>query len=176
MSITSFGAYLISGTTYPKLTQNGHCLDRKPGSGQPVYFLWNLGMRFYQYHPEGEIKPFQWVVSQNAQVGFGRLEPLGKTEEFCAMIRAQDNYPSRSDLQSLRSVSVQRRAEKLPEPGHPAEFVLKQNHGNSHAQTPPMPHTYMRSSSYDSTYCYLVHFELVQTCCLSKLCYAHSLL
>ena len=26
----------------------------------------------------------------------------------------------------------------------------KQNHGNSHAQTPPMPHTYM-SSAYDST-------------------------
>jgi len=75
-------------------------------------------MRFYQYHPEGEIKPFQWVVSQNARVGIGRLEPLGKTEEFYAMIRAQDNYPSRSDLQPLRSVSVQRRAEKLPEPDH----------------------------------------------------------
>jgi len=73
--------------------------------------MWNLGMRFYQYHPEGEIKPFQWVVSQNTRDGIGRLEPLGKTEEFCAMIRAQDNYPSRSDLQSLRSVSVQRRAE-----------------------------------------------------------------
>ena len=29
MSFTSFGAYLISGTTYPKLTQNGHYLDRK---------------------------------------------------------------------------------------------------------------------------------------------------
>ena len=78
-------------------------------------------MRFYQYHPEGEIKPFQWVVSQNARVGIGRLEPLSKTEEFCAMIRAQDNHPSRSDLQLLRSVSVQRRAERLLEPGRPAQ-------------------------------------------------------
>ena len=78
-------------------------------------------MRFYQYHPEGEIKPFQWVVSQNARVGIGRLEPFGKTEESCAMIRAQDNYPSRSDLQLLRIMSVQRRAEKLPEPGRPAQ-------------------------------------------------------
>ena len=95
----------------------------RPGSGRPAYFLWNLGMRFYQYHPKGEIKPFQWVVSQNARVGIGRLEPLGKTEEFCAMIRAQDNYPSRSDLQPLRSVSVQRRAESLPEPGHPAQTM-----------------------------------------------------
>ena len=37
------------------------------------------------------------------------------------MIRAQDNYPSRSDLQPLRIVSVQRRAKKLPEPGRPAQ-------------------------------------------------------
>ena len=78
-------------------------------------------MRFYQYHPEGEIKPFQWVVSRNARVGIRRLEPLGKTEEFCAMIRAQDNYPSRRDLQPLRSVSVQWRAERLLEPGRPAQ-------------------------------------------------------
>jgi len=78
-------------------------------------------MRFYQYHPEGEIKPFQWVVSQNARVGIGRLEPLGKTEEFFAIIRAQDNYPSRSDLQPLRSVSVQWRAKRLPELGRPAQ-------------------------------------------------------
>src|SRR6185369_4110196 len=85
----------------------------RPESGRSAYFLWNLGMRFYQYHLEGEIKPFQWVVSQNARVGIGRLEPLGKMEEFCAMIRAQDNYPSRSDHQLLRSVSVQRRAEDL---------------------------------------------------------------
>ena len=63
----------------------------RPESGRLAYFLWNLGMRFYQYHTEGEIKPFQWVVSQNARVGIERLEPLGKTEEFCAMIRAQDN-------------------------------------------------------------------------------------
>ena len=69
-----------------------------PEGPSPEYFLWNLSMRFYQYHPEGEIKPFQWVVSQNPRVGTGRLEPLGKTDEFCAMIRAQDNYPSRSDL------------------------------------------------------------------------------
>ena len=42
-------------------------------------------------------------------------------EELCAMIRTQDNYPSRCDLQPLRSVSVQRRAEILPEPGRPAQ-------------------------------------------------------
>ena len=29
MSSTSFGVYLISGTIYPNLTQNGRCLDRK---------------------------------------------------------------------------------------------------------------------------------------------------
>ena len=29
MSSTSFGVYLTSGTTYPNLTQNGCCLDRK---------------------------------------------------------------------------------------------------------------------------------------------------
>ena len=29
MSSTSFGVYLISGVTYPNLTQNGRCLDRK---------------------------------------------------------------------------------------------------------------------------------------------------
>ena len=93
----------------------------RPESGRPAYFLWNLSMRFYLYHPEGEIKPFQWVVFQDAQVGIGRHEPLGKTKQFCAMIRAQDNYPSRSDLQPLRSVSVQRRAERLPELGRPAQ-------------------------------------------------------
>ena len=116
---TSFGVYLTSGTTYPKLTQNGHCLDRKAWI-RPAYFLWNFGMRFYQYHPEREIKPFQWVVSQNARVGIGRLEPLGKTEEFCVMIRAQDNHPSRSDLLPLRSVSMQRRAKIPPESSRPA--------------------------------------------------------
>jgi len=77
-------------------------------------------MRFYQYHLEGEIKPFQWVVSQNARVGIERLEPLGKTEEFCARIIAQGNHPSRSDLQPLRSVLVQQRAEIPPEPGRRA--------------------------------------------------------
>ena len=93
----------------------------RPESGRPAYFLWNIGMRFYQYHLEGEIKPFQWVVSQNARVGIGRLEPLGKMEGFYAMIREQDNYPSRSDLQPLRSMLVQRRAERLPELGCPAQ-------------------------------------------------------
>ena len=63
----------------------------RPEYSRPAYFRWNLGMRFYQYHPEGEIKPFQWVVSRNARVGIGRLEPLGKIEELCAMIRAQDS-------------------------------------------------------------------------------------
>ena len=43
----------------------------------------------------------------------------------------------------------------------------KQNHGNSHAQTPPMPHTYMRIALM-IPHSYLVHFELVQTCCLSS--------
>ena len=80
-------------------------------------------MRFYQYHPEGEIKPFQWVVSQNTRDGIRRLEPLGKTEEFYATIRAQDNYPSRSDPLLLRSMSVQRRAERLPEPGRPTQEI-----------------------------------------------------
>jgi hypothetical protein len=58
---------------------------------------------------------------QNARVGIGRLEPLGKTEEFCVMIIAQDNHSSRSDLQPLRSVSVQWRAEIPLEPGRPAQ-------------------------------------------------------
>ena len=98
MSSTSFGAYLISGTTDPKLTQNGHCLDWEARIRPTGILSVEFGMRVYQYHPEGEIKPFQWVVSQNARVGIGRLEPLGKTKEFCAIIRAQDNYPSRSDL------------------------------------------------------------------------------
>ena len=44
-------------------------------------------------------------------------------EELCAMIRAQDNYPSRSDPLLLRSVSVQRRAERLPEPGRPTQEI-----------------------------------------------------
>ena len=43
----------------------------------------------------------------------------------------------------------------------------KQNHGNSHAQTPPMPHTYMRVA-FMIPHSYLVHFELVQICCLSS--------
>ena len=41
----------------------------------------------------------------------------------------------------------------------------KQNHGNSYAQTPPMPHTYMRVALM-IPHSYLVHFELVQTWCL----------
>ena len=46
----------------------------------------------------------------------------------------------------------------------------KQNHGNSHAQTPPMPHTYMRKC-FIIPHSHLVHFELIQTCCLlSMLC------
>jgi hypothetical protein len=49
-----------------------------------------------------------------------RLEPLSKIEESWAMIRAKDMYPSRSDLQPLRSVTVQWRPEKPPEPGRPA--------------------------------------------------------
>ena len=43
----------------------------------------------------------------------------------------------------------------------------KQNHGNSHAQTPPMPHTYMRKC-FIIPHSHLVHFELIQTCCLSS--------
>ena len=35
----------------------------------------------------------------------------------------------------------------------------------SYAQTPPMPHTYMRVALM-IPHSYLVHFELVQTCCL----------
>ena len=43
----------------------------------------------------------------------------------------------------------------------------KQNHGNSHAQTPPMPHIYMRVVSM-IPHSYLAYFELVQTYCLSS--------
>ena len=43
-----------------------------------------------------------------------------KVKDFCAMIIAQDVYPSRNDLWPWRIVSVQRRAEKPPEPGRPA--------------------------------------------------------
>ena len=120
MSSTSFGAYLISGTTYPKLTQNGHCLDRKARIRPTGILSVESWHEIYQYHLEGEIKPFQWVGPQNVQVRPGRLEPLSRTEEFCAMIRAQDIYASKSDLQPLRSVSVQRRAEMPPEPGRQA--------------------------------------------------------
>ena len=89
----------------------------RPESGRPAYLQWNLGMKLYQSHLEGESRPFQWVTSQKARVGTGRLEPLSKMEESCAMIRAQDIYPSRSDLEPLRSVLVQWRAEMPPEPG-----------------------------------------------------------
>ena len=92
----------------------------KPESDRPAYFLWNLGMRFYQYHPEGEIKPFQWGEPQNIQVRPGRLEPLSKVKASWAMIRAQTSTPSMMDLWPERILSVQQRAEKLPEPGRQA--------------------------------------------------------
>jgi hypothetical protein len=50
-------------------------------------------MRFYQYHLEGEIKPFQRVVSQNVQVRPGRLEPIPKVKASWAMIRVQMSTP-----------------------------------------------------------------------------------
>ena len=78
-------------------------------------------MRFHQYYPEGEIKPFQWGEPQNIQVRPGRLEPLSKVTTSWAMIRAQTSTPSRMDLWPERIVSVQRRAEMLPELGRPAQ-------------------------------------------------------
>ena len=89
----------------------------RPESGRLAYFLWNLGIRFYQYHLEGEIKPFQWVGPQNVQVRPGRLEPISKVKASWAMIRAQMSTPSRNDLWSERIVSVQRRAEIPPKLG-----------------------------------------------------------
>ena len=121
MSSTSFGVYLISGTTYSNLTQNGHVWIKRPESGRPAYLLWNLGMKLYQSHLEGEFRPIQWVVSQNIQVGIGRLEPTCKVKEPWSMIREQDNYPFRSNLRPLRSVSVQWRAEKPTEPSRLAQ-------------------------------------------------------
>ena len=50
----------------------------RPESGRPAYFRWNLGMRLYQSHIEGESKPSQWAISRNAQLGPGRLRPISK--------------------------------------------------------------------------------------------------
>ena len=93
----------------------------RPESGRPAYFLWNLGMRFYKYHPEGEIKPFQWGEPQNVQVRPGRLEPISKVKASWAMIRAQTSTPSRMNPWPEGIVSVQRRVKMLPELGCPAQ-------------------------------------------------------
>jgi len=77
-------------------------------------------MRLYQYHLEGEFKPFQLVEPQNIQLGPGRLEPISKVKASWAMVRYKTSTPSRSDLWPKRSVSVKRRAEKPPEAGRPA--------------------------------------------------------
>ena len=115
---------MISGTTYPKLTQNGHYLDQKARI-RPTGILsvesWPAILPVSSRGRNQAIPMGSLPESQNARVGIRRLEPLGKVEEFCAMIRAQDNYPSRSDLQPLRSVSMQWRAKKLPEPGRSAQ-------------------------------------------------------
>ena len=47
-------------------------------------------------------------------------EPMCKVKESWAMIIAQGIYLSRRNLRLWRSVSVQRRAEKPPEPDRPA--------------------------------------------------------
>ena len=85
-------------------------------SGRPIYQSWNFGMKLYQSNLEAESRPIQWVISQNSQVGTQRLESLSTKEESWSMIREQDNYPFRSNLRPLRSVSVQWRAEKPTEP------------------------------------------------------------
>ena len=121
MSSTSFGAYLILGTTYPKLTQNGHYLDRKVRVRPTGILSVESWHECLLVSSRGRNQAIPMCSFQNARVGIGRLEPLNKIEEFCAMIRAQDNYPSRSDLQLLRSVSVQRRAKRLPELGRLAQ-------------------------------------------------------
>ena len=79
-------------------------------------------MKLYQCHLEREFKTIQWVVSENVQDGTGRLEPMCKVKESWAMIIAQDIYLSRRNLRPWRSVSVQRRAEKPPEPDLPASI------------------------------------------------------
>jgi hypothetical protein len=124
-AITIISSFLVKIWSQEQHIRNWAKTDtiwtRRPESGRPADLLWNLGIKLFQSHLEGESRPFQWVTSQNARVGTGRLEPLSNTEESYAMIRAQDDYPSRSDIQPLRSVSVQQRAKNPPEPGRPIQ-------------------------------------------------------
>ena len=115
---------MLSGTTYPKLTQNGHCLDRKARMRPTGILSVESWHEILPVYPEGEIKPFQWVGPQNVQVRPERLEPMSKVKASWAMIRAQMSTPSRNDLWPERIVLVQQRAERLPEPGHPAQEML----------------------------------------------------
>ena len=52
----------------------------RPEFGRLAYFRWNLGMKLYLSHKEGESKPFQWAKSRNIQLGPGRLGPISKRD------------------------------------------------------------------------------------------------
>ena len=78
-------------------------------------------MRLYQCNLEGEFKPSQWVGPKNIQVGPGRLEPISKVKTTWAMIKDTPSTPSRIDPWPERSMSVQRRGEKPPKAGRPAQ-------------------------------------------------------
>ena len=121
MISTSFGVYLTSGTTYPKLTQNGHCLDRKAWIRPTGILSMESWHEIFPVSSRGRNQTIQWDEPQNVQVRPGKLEPLSKVKASWAIIRAQTSTPSRMDLWPERILSVQQRAEKLPKPGHPAQ-------------------------------------------------------
>ena len=58
-----------------------------------------FGMKLYQSDLEGESRPIQQEISQNSQVGTGRLESLSTKEESGSTIREQDVYQSRRNIQ-----------------------------------------------------------------------------
>ena len=92
----------------------------KPESGRLAYFRWNLGMRLYQCHLEGEFKPFQRVGPKNIQLGPEGLDPYPKDKITWAMVKYAIYTLSRIDPWSERSVTVQRRTERPLEAGRPA--------------------------------------------------------
>jgi len=65
----------------------------RPEFGRLAYFRWNLGMRRYQCHLEGEFKPFQQVGPKNIQLGPGRLEPISKREDNLGHDQAHNVHP-----------------------------------------------------------------------------------
>ena len=76
MSSTSFGVYLVLGTTYPKLSQNGQCLDRKARAQSTGISTMEFGMKLYQSDLEGKTKPIQQEPTKNSQVNTGRFESI----------------------------------------------------------------------------------------------------